>query len=119
MEIINNSIIGEKPTASLEDLEKTFKQYPYFYRLDRVNLRVNIILESQNMKDKYTNDHIIAPISFNEDDWYLYIVAAKHKNDDNYDVWTLNITTNSLDHGAYDVKRSELNRIIRSKQSDI
>lgn len=60
---------------------------------------------------------IIEPVSYNDNDWYLYIVACKKANADTYSVWTLNLTASSLYHGHYDIKPNELTDTIILKKT--
>ena len=55
-------------------------------------------------------------ISYHPDDWYLYIVAAPHINDEKiYDIWTMNLSTMSLNHGYYDTNYSDVPDVIQKK----
>ena len=76
-----------------------------------------IILECFSAKKYDTTDLIVEPVSYHDEDWYLWIVAAKHSNQNIYDIWTLNLTSMSLNHGHYNIANSnDLNAIIAQKK---
>ena len=91
-------------------------------RIVQVELAAREIILDAFSANKYDlNDLIIEPVSYNNEDWYLWIVAAKHnqKNSgrDIYDVWTLNLTSISLNHGHYDIDNiNDLNTTITQKK---
>lgn len=95
--------------ATMKDLSRTG-------RIIRVHgIAANLIDEA--FPDKYdTMDIIIEPKSYYDADWYLWIAAAKCEANDTWSVWTLNLSTMSLNDGDYDIDPSDLNRTIAGRK---
>lgn len=110
----------------MPNINKTdFLKLSYINRIKTVAEIAPDILKKSFSEDRYElNNLIIEPVSYLENDWYLWIIGAKRtKNhpDTNkpvFDVWTLNLTSLSLNHGYYELQSEpELNEAITIKKN--
>lgn len=54
--------------------------------------------------------------SFHPDDWYLWTAAVKDSTDGKYTVWTLNLTTGTLQIGRYALAPRDAIRAMNNKR---
>ena len=66
-----------------------------------------------SMNDNYQLE-LVTRLSSHADDYYLYIVMAKHKVTNEYAVWTSwNTTTKSLNFGHYNLTREQADAVVK------
>lgn len=88
---------------------------------DEEECKINLFIDQIQVLNKYLSEHlgnysleVMTRLSSYPDDYYLFIVKALNRNTNKYAVWTSwNTTTESLNHGHYNLTNDEADEIIK------
>lgn len=110
-------MIEKEKSGALQDYKSLLEHQKYADQIDAVcTIAADCI--GCAFPGKFDVDGLIVEKkSYYDDDWYLWIVAARY-NDlrDEYAVWTLNLTTLSLNDGSYNVRKPGLSKAIAGRK---